>query len=849
MVNGGAIRAGRAFVELFMVDKELAKGLKAAQFKLRQFSGTVRALGTQMVGFGGGLLVGLGAATKVAADFERQMAFVSTMLTEPEKHMDRFSREVRRMSVEFGESTETLSKGLYDILSASIAPEHALNVLAVSARAAQAGLTDTAVAADAITTILNAYGLGGERAADVSDLLFSVVQRGKTTFAELAPSIGMVATIAASAGVPLEEMGAALATMTRYGVQTENAVVALNAIISSFLKPEKKAAEYAHSLGFELSSATIQAEGLAGVFKRIAGLPPEAIARLFPNVRALRGVLPALQNMEGFLGDITIMSERSGATMEAFGKMAETSGHSLAQLKQAAAEVARTVGEALLPTVGRTASGMRDWLEAHKGLLAGMAPLAAGIGIVAVAGGGLLIVAGMLVSAVAALLSPIGLMVGSVALLAGGLGALVIKGQLAGDGMARTREEIERQGREAGKLLGQYEELVRKTARTAEEELNLELVTKRLKDLYPQYADALDGTAESLDRLLQKTRGMSQMQAGLELETTGQALAELEAKIEGMERTAEMFEKARKELREEMKQPAGLGERWIANEQGTYDRYIQQLQQIYEATRQAKEQLQDLKDYREQLQGTLTGGAAPAAPAAPAATAGAVTEASGAAGASGAAAKPDDEATARERERIEKTAMDRLVEQRLKGIDDELTREMALVAWRYQREIEEAQKAGADIAAIELAKQEEMQQTWLDFQKKKEEEAKRSAERTADFDKRTAEDTQDLMVDAYMPPGLEHDLSHLGLEMQRALADAAEVGGDQDAVRREFELKAELMARGVEGARTSVAGTFSAEAAAGMGAQGEMGELLQIQRDSRRTLDEIARNITPQYGA
>ena len=89
------------------------------------------------------------------------------------------------MAVEFGESTEALTNGLYDILSASIPAEKALDVLTVAVKAAKAGMTDTATAADAITTVLNSYGLSAGRAQDVSDLLFTVVKRGKLTFADL----------------------------------------------------------------------------------------------------------------------------------------------------------------------------------------------------------------------------------------------------------------------------------------------------------------------------------------------------------------------------------------------------------------------------------------------------------------------------------------------------------------------------------------------------------------------------------------------------------------------------------------------------------------------------------------
>lgn len=226
MPQTGAIRAGRAFVELFADDSKLVRGLKRAQAKLKRFGDSVRSMGMDLLKVGTVMATPFVAGAKVFADFDRQMANVSTMLDEPEKHMARFSKSVRDMSVEFGESTDALAGGLYDILSASISPEKAMNVLTVAVKAAKGGLTDTKTAADAITTVLNAYGLSAEHAGTVSDLLFSVVKRGKTTFAELAPNIGEVASIAASAGVALEEVGATLSVLTRNGVRTTEAVTA-----------------------------------------------------------------------------------------------------------------------------------------------------------------------------------------------------------------------------------------------------------------------------------------------------------------------------------------------------------------------------------------------------------------------------------------------------------------------------------------------------------------------------------------------------------------------------------------------------------------------------------------------
>jgi len=442
--SAGAIKAGRAYVELVLNDR-LSRGLKLAEKKLQAFGAGLRRVGARLMGVSAALATPFVAGAKVFADFEQQMAAVSTMLDNPAAHMDRFRSAVRRMSVEFGESTEALAGGLYDILSASVPAEKALDVLAASVRAAKAGMTDTKTAADAITTILNAYGLEAEAAGQVSDVLFSVVKRGKTTFGQLAPQIGMVASTAASAGVGLDELGAALATLTRAGVKTENAVTAVNQIIMTFLKPSKEAADTARRLGFEMSVATLQGEGLAGVFERIARLNPQTIAALFPNVRALRGVIPALKNLEGFLGDVERMRTGAGATEEAYRKMTATLGHAFAQLKASGAAALSVVGEALAEPLARAAAQVKrfagaviEWLSANKDVVRAIAKVVAVVGavgtVLVVAGvgvtalgaalGGLASIAGVVGSALSAVLavlgaivSPIGLVITAVAAL------------------------------------------------------------------------------------------------------------------------------------------------------------------------------------------------------------------------------------------------------------------------------------------------------------------------------------------------------------------------------------------------------------------------------------------------
>jgi len=400
------VRAGGAYVEIGGQTKQLDMALSKANLKLKKFAQTTSAMGTKMLKFGALMAAPVAIGIKAISSFQDQMANVSTMLDDQSmKYMPEYSKAIQDMSVQFGESTDTIAGGLYDILSASIEPAKALDVLTVSMKAAQAGMTDTKTAADAITTILNSYGLEADKASSVSDLLFATVKRGKTTFAELAPSIGMVASTASKAGLPMEEMAAMLAVMTRNGVRTRVAVTALNAILGTFLDATPEAQKAAKDMGFELNTTTLKTMGLVGVMEKMQGASAEQVAAIFKNKRAIRGILPALGDMEGFMTDLNVATERTGLTEVAFGKMTETLGFQLRQLGQNIVGFFRDIGMALAGETSESVKGLnetisltRDWIKENGALIRTVAKIALGF----IAIGGALFILGKAMSIVQA---------------------------------------------------------------------------------------------------------------------------------------------------------------------------------------------------------------------------------------------------------------------------------------------------------------------------------------------------------------------------------------------------------------------------------------------------------------
>jgi TP901 family phage tail tape measure protein len=270
--------------------------------------------------------------------FDKTWTDTTTILEASQEGTEKMRKAVLDMSPTLGSATD-LARGMYQVLSATIAPENAMAFLEASAKAARAGVTDTYTAVDALTTVLASYGMEADRVTAVSDIMFNTVLRGKTTYAQLAGSLGTVVPLAAQVGVSFEEVAAAIATLTRKGVDVNTVTVQLRQILVSLLGPQKDAMEMAKSVGLEFNTTALRSKGLGGFLKDVmdkTGGSAEKLDKLFGNVRALSGVLGiAGGDASDFSKDLEIMSNSAGASATAFGKYKKSTDFWLTSIKQA----------------------------------------------------------------------------------------------------------------------------------------------------------------------------------------------------------------------------------------------------------------------------------------------------------------------------------------------------------------------------------------------------------------------------------------------------------------------------------------------------------------------------------
>lgn len=355
-------RLGEVWVNIRANLRPLSAGLRRAHASIKRVMTTIRRTIRRAMLLATAAITG---AVWAAAKFEHQLAMVSTMLEKKTMPiMEEYKKTIIALSKEFGQSTKTLTKGLYDILSASIAAEKATEVLRIAARAAIAGMTETEVAADAITTIINSYGMSADRAAEISDKLFATVKRGKLTFGELAGSIGRAAATAAIAGLSLEELLSLIATLTRAGIKTEEAMTAISGVMRAFISPTKSAVVVAEEFGLVLSSNTLKEKGFMSAVKALDKASAEQLAQIIPNIRAFKGLAAALKDVEGFTYDLNLITNQfTGMASEAYEKMSKTAVFQFARLKAQGKATFAALGDPLLTPFEKLMNTLGKYLE------------------------------------------------------------------------------------------------------------------------------------------------------------------------------------------------------------------------------------------------------------------------------------------------------------------------------------------------------------------------------------------------------------------------------------------------------------------------------------------------------
>jgi len=410
-----------------------AKTAKSIGQKMDEIGQKMSNIGKQMSMKLTAPIVGLGtAAFKMAGDFDQAFRKTNVMLGASAEEAINYKKRILEISSATGKTAGDVADAFYQIVSAGYRGADSLDILETAIKGAVGGAAQTESTMAALTKAMNIFGMEGVGGATKAmDIFFGIVDTGLLSFEQMASAFPQAASSAAGLGVSIEEVGAALGTLSKVTGSTDDAATALNNTFMQLISPSDKMKELYAEWGVKSGPEAIQAfGGLSGVLAKVAeatGGNVDELAELFPSIRALKAVLPLVTtNADDYAAALDTVTNSSGRTSDAFDEMAQGPGFQWNKMMVDLQNSTIKLGDTLATTLGPIIEGIggvvekvimwwqgldKEWQNAIiivAGVVAALGPI--------------LLIVGQLSIAIAAISGPIGIaIIAIVALSAAGI--------------------------------------------------------------------------------------------------------------------------------------------------------------------------------------------------------------------------------------------------------------------------------------------------------------------------------------------------------------------------------------------------------------------------------------------
>ena len=359
-------------IRLPIVSKFDSKGINQAESSLKKFGGVVGQIATAAVAAIGGISI---AAVKMSAEFETSFAKIQGLVGVSADQLGELEDAARTLGPQFGKSANEAADALFFITSAGLRGESAINVLEASLKGAAIGLGETKTIADLATSAVNAYGESQLDGAKAVDVLTEAVRLGKLEPEELAGAMGAVLPLASNLGVSFDQVGAALAGMSKTGTDASTAATQLRQILATIAKPTSEANDALANMGLSAEGlrTQIREEGLYSTLETLTQAFDgniEATSAVFGNIRALSGVLDLMgasaeDNREVF----ALMADDVGVLDEALEITQDTAANKFAVAMESMKASLLPVGDLLLDVAANMLDAMGPVIDEMGPLL------------------------------------------------------------------------------------------------------------------------------------------------------------------------------------------------------------------------------------------------------------------------------------------------------------------------------------------------------------------------------------------------------------------------------------------------------------------------------------------------
>jgi TP901 family phage tail tape measure protein len=389
------------------LDKAI-RDIKRAEGGFNKFVTGTDAIGTSMKNAGRSLSMNVtaplvlagGAAANLAIDFDSSMTKIVSLVGIGADEVNSMRESVLKLSGKTGKAPRELADGLFVLTSAGLRGNDALEALESSAKAGAAGLGETNDIARAVAGAMNAYGTDVIDASKATDIITATARAGNFEVSQFSGALGKVLPFAKQAGASLEDVGGAVALLTRTNGDAAVSVTQVQALLRAFVVPTAEATKALDSVGLSAADmrAAISTDGLPAALDMLEdklGGNREQLGRLLGSSEASSAAFQILDaDAESLAGTFGVTNDAIGMTNDAFDITADTAGFKMQTALNELKIVAIELGDTLVPFVEKFAEVIGVVTDKFKALTPEQKDMVVKVGLIIAAIGPMLIIIG-----------------------------------------------------------------------------------------------------------------------------------------------------------------------------------------------------------------------------------------------------------------------------------------------------------------------------------------------------------------------------------------------------------------------------------------------------------------------
>ena len=230
---------------------------------------------------GAAVAAGIGAAVKVAADFEKQMSAVQAVSGATGEEMAQLSGKALQLGKDTSFSASEAAAGLEELVKGGIPIGDIMNGAAEATLAlAEAGGVDLKTAAEIAAAAINTFNLSGQDMGHVADLIAGAANNSAIDVNDFRLSTAAAGAAVALAGGSFDDMAVAITAMGQAGIKGSDAGTSLKTMLLNLQPRTKEQVKLFDELGITTRGASNQffdAQGKMRSFADVAGVLQTAL--------------------------------------------------------------------------------------------------------------------------------------------------------------------------------------------------------------------------------------------------------------------------------------------------------------------------------------------------------------------------------------------------------------------------------------------------------------------------------------------------------------------------------------------------------------------------------------------